>query len=33
MDKFEQSWKELLEGVDKSLKAASKGAENPSDAA
>jgi transaldolase len=33
VDKFEQSWKELLEGVAKSLKAASKGAENPSDAA
>ncbi|MFC7528847.1 transaldolase [Actinoplanes sp. GCM10030250] len=33
VDKFEASWKELLEGVEKSLKAASKGAENPSDAA
>jgi transaldolase len=33
VDKFEASWKELLEGVDKSLKAASSGAKNPSDAA
>ncbi len=33
VDKFEASWKELLEGVDRSLKAASAGAKNPSDAA
>jgi transaldolase len=33
VEKFEASWKELLEGVDKSLKAASAGAKNPSDAA
>jgi transaldolase len=33
VDKFEASWKDLLEGVQKSLKAASKGAKNPSDAA
>jgi transaldolase len=33
VDKFEASWKELLEGVQKSLEAASKGAQNPSDAA
>nr|WP_221381805.1 transaldolase [Actinoplanes polyasparticus] len=33
VDKFEASWKELLEGVDKSLKAAAKGSSNPSDAA
>jgi len=33
VDKFEQSWKELLEGVDKSLKAAAAGSGSPSDAA
>ena len=33
VDKFEASWKELLEGVDKSLKAASSGHDSPSDAA
>ncbi|GAA4962587.1 transaldolase [Actinoplanes utahensis] len=33
VEKFEASWKELLEGVAKSLKAASSGAKNPSDAA
>jgi len=33
VDKFEASWKELLEGVDKSLKAAASGAKKPSDAA
>ncbi len=33
VEKFEASWKDLLEGVDKSLKAAAKGASNPSDAA
>jgi len=33
VDKFEASWKELLEGVDKSLKAAAKGSSSPSDAA
>ncbi|MEV4349736.1 transaldolase [Actinoplanes sp. NPDC049596] len=33
VDKFEQSWKELLEGVDKSLKAAASGSSSPSDAA
>ncbi|WP_433302879.1 transaldolase [Actinoplanes sp. CA-030573] len=33
VDKFEASWKELLEGVDKSLKAASAGSSSPSDAA
>jgi transaldolase len=33
VDKFEASWKDLLEGVQKSLKAASKGAQSPSDAA
>ncbi len=33
VDKFEASWKELLEGVDKSLKAAAKGSGSPSDAA
>ncbi|GIE97004.1 transaldolase [Paractinoplanes rishiriensis] len=33
VEKFEASWGELLEGVDKSLKAAASGAKNPSDAA
>jgi transaldolase len=33
VDKFEASWKDLLEGVQKSLDAAGKGAQNPSDAA
>ncbi|WP_229075304.1 transaldolase [Actinoplanes sp. DH11] len=33
VEKFEASWKELLEGVTKSLKAASSGAKHPSDAA
>ncbi|GAA0569795.1 transaldolase [Paractinoplanes ferrugineus] len=33
VDKFEVSWKELLEGVDKSLKAAAAGSGSPSDAA
>ena len=33
VDKFEASWKELLEGVDKSLKAAGQGSDSPSDAA
>ncbi|GIF21313.1 transaldolase [Actinoplanes tereljensis] len=33
VDKFEVSWKELLDGVTKSLKAAASGAKNPSDAA
>jgi len=33
VEKFEASWNELLEGVDKSLKAAASGAKNPSDAA
>jgi transaldolase len=33
VDKFEASWKELLEGVDKSLKAAAAGSGHPSDAA
>jgi transaldolase len=33
VEKFEASWKDLLEGVAKSLKAASQGADNPSDAA
>jgi transaldolase len=33
VEKFEAAWKDLLEGVTKSLKAASAGAENPSDAA
>jgi transaldolase len=33
VEKFESAWKDLLEGVTKSLKAASAGAENPSDAA
>ena len=33
VDKFEASWKELLEGVEKSLKAAAKGSSTPSDAA
>ncbi|HET6482157.1 MAG TPA: transaldolase [Actinoplanes sp.] len=33
VDKFEASWKELLEGVDKSLKAAAAGSSSPSDAA
>jgi transaldolase len=33
VDKFEASWKELLEGVDKSLKAAASGSSSPSDAA
>jgi transaldolase len=33
VEKFEASWKELLEGVDKSLKAAADGSSNPSDAA
>ncbi|MEV6348608.1 transaldolase [Actinoplanes sp. NPDC051851] len=33
VEKFESSWKELLEGVTKSLKAAAGGAAHPSDAA
>jgi transaldolase len=33
VDKFEASWKELLEGVQKSLDAAAKGSDSPSDAA
>jgi transaldolase len=33
VDKFEASWKDLLEGVQRSLEAASKGAQSPSDAA
>jgi transaldolase len=33
VEKFEASWGELLEDVKKSLKAAAKGADNPSDAA
>jgi transaldolase len=33
VEKFEASWKELLEGVQKSLDAAAKGESNPSDAA
>ncbi|GIM96468.1 transaldolase [Paractinoplanes toevensis] len=33
VDKFEASWKELLDGVSKSLKAAAKGSDSPSDAA
>ncbi|GGK71520.1 transaldolase [Mangrovihabitans endophyticus] len=33
VEKFESSWVELLEDVDKSLKAAAQGAGNPSDAA
>ncbi|MFI1987929.1 transaldolase [Actinoplanes sp. NPDC020271] len=33
VEKFESAWKDLLEGVTKSLKAASAGADNPSDAA
>ncbi len=33
VEKFESAWKDLLEGVAKSLKAASAGAANPSDAA
>jgi len=33
VEKFEASWNELLEGVDKSLKAAASGAAHPSDAA
>jgi transaldolase len=33
VDKFEASWKELLEGVQKSLDAAAKGSASPSDAA
>jgi transaldolase len=33
VDKFEVSWKELLDGVTKSLKAAAKGSDSPSDAA
>jgi len=33
VDKFEASWKELLEGVQKSLDAAAKGSPSPSDAA
>ncbi len=33
VEKFEASWKELLEGVDKSLKAAAAGSSSPSDAA
>jgi transaldolase len=33
VDKFEVSWKELLDGVDKSLKAAASGSSSPSDAA
>src|SRR3954447_5993487 len=32
VDKFEASWKELLEGVHKSLDAAGKGSDSPSDA-
>jgi transaldolase len=33
VDKFEASWKELLEGVQKSLDAAGQGSDSPSDAA
>jgi transaldolase len=33
VEKFEASWLELLDGVQKSLKAAAKGKPNPSDAA
>ncbi|MCA2212268.1 transaldolase [Jidongwangia harbinensis] len=33
VDKFEASWKELLEGMAKSLQAAGRGEDNPSDAA
>jgi len=33
VDKFEQSWLELLDGVQKSLDAAAKGSDSPSDAA
>ena len=33
VEKFEASWKELLEGVDKSLKAAASGDSDPSNAA
>jgi transaldolase len=33
VEKFETSWVELLEGVDKSLKAAASGSKHPSDAA
>jgi len=33
VEKFETSWVELLEGVQKSLKAAAKGSDSPSDAA
>ena len=33
VDKFETSWTELLEGITKSLKAAAKGSDSPSDAA
>jgi transaldolase len=33
VEKFETSWKELLEGVDRSLKAAKAGSSSPSDAA
>ena len=33
VDKFEASWKELLEGVQKSLDAAAAGSSSPSDAA
>jgi transaldolase len=33
VEKFEASWKELLEGVDKSLKNAAAGSDTPSDAA
>ena len=33
VEKFEASWVELLDDVKKSLKAAAKGAGNPSDAA
>ena len=33
VEKFEASWKELLEGVDKSLKAAASGSGSPTDAA
>jgi transaldolase len=33
VEKFEASWGELVEGLEKSLKAAGAGAENPSDAA
>jgi len=33
VEKFEASWAELLEDVKKSLKAAAKGSDRPSDAA